>query len=71
MYLSTFVTTNALLASATAAHLLTDINRIQKYWGEITPYSDNEENYFGVEHVGLPAGCQVVRYCFLRCRIAG
>ncbi|ESZ93260.1 hypothetical protein SBOR_6360 [Sclerotinia borealis F-4128] len=59
MYLSIFVATNALLASAIAAHLLTDINQIQKYWGEITPYSDNEENYFGVDYVGLPEGCQV------------
>ncbi|KAF7917579.1 hypothetical protein BELL_0117g00040 [Botrytis elliptica] len=59
MYLSTLVATNALLASATAAQLLTDINRIQKYWGEMTPYSDNEDDYFGVDHVGLPEGCQV------------
>ena len=61
MYLSTLVATNALLASATAAQLLTDINQIQKYWGEMTPYSDNDENYFGVDYVGLPEGCQVVR----------
>lgn len=61
MHLSTLVATNALLVSANAAQLLTDINKIQKYWGEITPYADNEENYFGVEHVGLPEGCQVVR----------
>lgn len=66
MYLSTFVATNALLASATAAKLLTDINQIQKYWGEMTPYSDNEEDYFGVEYAGLPEGCQVVRRCSLQ-----
>ncbi|KAI9642401.1 hypothetical protein NHQ30_009205 [Ciborinia camelliae] len=59
MYLSTLIATNALLASATATHLLTDINKIQNYWGEIAPYSDNDEDYFGVEYVGLPEGCQV------------
>ncbi|KAJ8059065.1 hypothetical protein OCU04_012042 [Sclerotinia nivalis] len=59
MYLSTVVATNALLASANAAHLITDINQIQKYWGEMTPYADNEEDYFGVDYVGLPEGCQV------------
>ncbi|RMZ80309.1 hypothetical protein DV738_g2808, partial [Chaetothyriales sp. CBS 135597] len=32
---------------------------IQKYWGEITPYHENDEDYFGVQDVGLPAGCQV------------
>jgi hypothetical protein len=58
----TLFTLASLLAVKTAAgeKLLTDISRIQKYWGEITPYSDNAENYFGVEYVGLPDGCQVV-----------
>ncbi|PQE25061.1 histidine phosphatase superfamily clade-2 protein [Rutstroemia sp. NJR-2017a BVV2] len=56
-----FTLASALLAVNTAAgeKLLTDISRIQKYWGEITPYSDNAEDYFGVEYVGLPDGCQV------------
>lgn len=55
----------AFLAGAVkAATLLTDIQKIQKYWGEMTPYSDNAENLFGVEYVGLPAGCQVVRADF-------
>ena len=39
--------------------LLTDLVAISQYWGEISPYSDNAENYFGVEDVGLPSGCQV------------
>ncbi|RMZ92424.1 hypothetical protein DV736_g304, partial [Chaetothyriales sp. CBS 134916] len=39
--------------------LLTDITQIQKYWGEITPYHENDEDYFGVQNVGLPSGCQV------------
>ncbi|KZF20409.1 3-phytase [Xylona heveae TC161] len=38
---------------------LTDINVISKYWGEISPYSDNAEDLFGVEDVGLPDGCQI------------
>ncbi|EXJ60560.1 hypothetical protein A1O7_04713 [Cladophialophora yegresii CBS 114405] len=42
-----------------SAELLTDINAIQQYWGQITPYADNTEDYFGVADVGLPNGCQV------------
>ena len=40
--------------------LLKDIKLISKHWGQITPYSDNDENYFGIDYVGLPDGCQVV-----------
>lgn len=43
-------------------NLLTDINIISRYWGQISPYVDNPDDYFGVEYVGLPDGCQVVRY---------
>jgi len=39
--------------------LLSDIETIQQYWGQITPYADNVDNYFGVENVGLPNGCQI------------
>ncbi|MCJ1456883.1 hypothetical protein MMC28_007249 [Mycoblastus sanguinarius] len=39
--------------------LLTDLSTISQYWGQISPYSDNPESYFGVEDVGLPSGCQV------------
>lgn len=39
--------------------LLTDINVISQYWGQISPYSDNPANYFSVNDVGLPDGCQV------------
>lgn len=54
-----------LLAAASAVRagnvdLLTDITKISKHFGQITPYSDNPENYFGVEYVGLPNGCQIV-----------
>ncbi|RMD41713.1 hypothetical protein DV735_g3388, partial [Chaetothyriales sp. CBS 134920] len=46
-------------SSGNNVKLLTDITQIQKYWGEITPYHENDEDYFGVQDVGIPAGCQV------------
>jgi hypothetical protein len=52
-----------LLLSAVAVgaqDLLTDITQIQRYWGQLSPYADNADNYFGVEYVGVPDGCQVV-----------
>jgi hypothetical protein len=39
--------------------LLTDINAISRYWGQISPYADNPEDYFGVTYVGLPDGCGI------------
>lgn len=42
-----------------SASLLTDLSTISQYWGQLTPYSDNPESYFGVEDVGLPSDCQV------------
>ncbi|KKY15154.1 putative histidine phosphatase superfamily clade-2 [Phaeomoniella chlamydospora] len=45
--------------SGSPSGLLTDLSKIQRYWGQITPYFDNAEDYFGVESVGLPGGCQV------------
>lgn len=62
MLLSQF--TVALLVSAAgvraAADLLTDISKISRSWGQISVYADNDEDYFGVEYVGLPDGCQIV-----------
>ncbi|KAJ9619892.1 hypothetical protein H2203_008166 [Taxawa tesnikishii (nom. ined.)] len=46
-------------AVGSAAGVITDIGAISQYWGQITPYSDNAENLFGVQDVGLPSGCQV------------
>lgn len=43
-----------------SVELLKDINIIQKHWGQVSPYSDNEDDHFGVEYVGLPNGCQIV-----------
>lgn len=40
--------------------LLKDINIISRFWGQISPYADNSDNYFGVDYVGLPDTCQVV-----------
>ncbi|KAH8804614.1 histidine phosphatase superfamily [Xylogone sp. PMI_703] len=64
MRLTAISTTGALAFVSHAAYsdpvdLLTDINQIQRYWGQITPYHDNPEDYFGVEYVGLPSGCQI------------
>jgi len=44
-----------------AQDILTDITQIQRYWGQLTPYADNPEDYFGIGYVGLPDGCQIVR----------
>ena len=42
-----------------SAELLSDISVISRYWGQLTPYADNTDDYFGVSDVGLPNGCQV------------
>jgi len=44
---------------ATDETLLTDINAISQYWGQLSPYRDNDERYFGVDDIGLPDGCQI------------
>ena len=46
-------------SSNSSDEVLTDLSIIQQYWGQITPYADNAENYFRVIDVGLPDGCQV------------
>lgn len=51
----------AATGAASSDNLLTDINVISRYWGQISTYQDNPENYFGVQNVGLPDGCQVVQ----------
>jgi hypothetical protein len=45
--------------STSSTPLATDISVISKYWGQVSPYSDNADNYFSVQDVGLPAGCQI------------
>ena len=57
----------AALATATAsavagrqsAQLETDLSSISRQWGQLSVYADNPENYFGVQDVGLPDGCQI------------
>lgn len=39
--------------------LVSDIDFISKHWGQVSTYSENPENIFGVKDTGLPAGCQV------------
>jgi hypothetical protein len=46
-------------ARASSANLLTNINQIQTNWGQLTPYHDNNDGYFGVQDVGIPNGCQI------------
>lgn len=38
---------------------INDTSVIQNYWGQIRPYQDNNESYFGVNAVGLPDSCQI------------
>lgn len=44
---------------------ITDISVISKHWGQITPYSDNNETYFGVNDTGLPDSCQIEQFHLL------
>lgn len=37
--------------------LLTDIDQIQQYWGQVKPYNDTPASFFGVPNTGLPYGC--------------
>lgn len=58
------ITALALLAAGAPAlalnqNVISDINIISKYWGQISPYSDNDENQFGIQDVGMPEGCQI------------
>jgi hypothetical protein len=59
-FVETADTTNATFTpTRNATSLLNNIVEISKYWGQITPYSDNPENYFGVPDTGLPSNCQI------------
>jgi hypothetical protein len=39
--------------------LLSDLSVISQHWGQITPYNDNDDRYFGVQDIGLPNGCGI------------
>jgi hypothetical protein len=59
-YVSSTLLVAAVAVTVQAEDLLTDITKIQRYWGQVSPYADNEPDYFGVGYVGLPDGCQIV-----------
>ncbi|WPG98610.1 Hypothetical protein R9X50_00140300 [Acrodontium crateriforme] len=50
---------NAAPSYGNTKSFLTDINQISQYWGQISPYTDNPDSFFGVDDVGLPDGCQI------------
>lgn len=50
----------AFLNEAEATRLLTDLSKISRNWGHLSPYKDNPSDLFGVEYTGLPKGCQIV-----------
>ncbi|KAL1306145.1 hypothetical protein AAFC00_004257 [Neodothiora populina] len=50
---------NAAAVAATNQSIVTDINTISHYWGVVSPYSDNADDYFGVNDIGLPDRCQL------------
>jgi len=41
-------------------NIVTDISEMSRSWGQLSTYVDNPDDYFGVEAVGLPDGCQIV-----------
>ncbi|KUJ23822.1 putative phytase [Mollisia scopiformis] len=60
MYFSTIAVGVLLsVARVSAIDLETDISKISRSWGQVSVYADNDEDYFGVEYVGLPDGCQI------------
>jgi hypothetical protein len=50
---------------SSSANVVSDISVISNYWGEIRPYADNNESYFGVSYTGLPDSCQVEQVSLL------
>jgi hypothetical protein len=44
---------------AVPATLTSDISLVSRYCGQLSPFVDNTDNYFTVQDVGLPDGCQV------------
>lgn len=64
---STIVNILALVGSSVAQYwtyqssspLVTDMNVISRYLGQLSAYADNAEDYFGVIDIGLPDGCGI------------
>jgi hypothetical protein len=53
------VSANPFSRRTSSPKLTSNLDVISKYWGQLTPYSKNPENYFGTQDVGIPNGCQV------------
>lgn len=51
---------STLFCKSEQIRLLTDISKISRYWGHLSPYTDNPDDHFGVKYTGLPDGCQIV-----------
>lgn len=64
---SSYANTNG-NATGGSTNLLTNANiaQISSHWGQIAPYVDNFEDYFGIDLVGLPNGCQIEQVHTLR-----
>lgn len=45
---------------ATSAQLTSDIDYISSHWGQISPYSDNADDYFGVEDGKITAQISLI-----------
>jgi hypothetical protein len=45
--------------SEAGSELLSDLSVISEHWGQISPYTDNDDRYFGVKDIGLPDGCGI------------
>ncbi|KHJ34156.1 putative repressible acid phosphatase [Erysiphe necator] len=50
---------STLFCKSEQIRLLTDISKISRYWGHLSPYTDNPDDHFGVKYTGLPDGCQI------------
>ncbi|KAF2089293.1 histidine phosphatase [Saccharata proteae CBS 121410] len=44
---------------ANGSTILTDVDAISRYWGQMATYRDNPAAIFGVKDAGLPDGCQI------------
>ncbi|EFX06705.1 histidine phosphatase [Grosmannia clavigera kw1407] len=57
MKVETMAMMAALATSALGSSPVTDYNVYSRYWGQLSPYASNADDLFGVNDVGVPAGC--------------
>jgi len=50
---------NSASGSSDSSSIVTDPAIYSRLWGQISTYADNPFNYFGVQDVGIPSGCQI------------